>query len=159
MFGGTGEYIPRFVNESGAINNIRERGAAPSDSLWHYDFSQEDWESLGPAGLGSNTLSYALITFDEENQTGSWIYGGSYQDTPLHALIRFDTTTSPYPLGVVVDTIGGGSVGNRAYGEMVYLSSVGKAGILILIGGTKLGSGEYIGGPGALVSINIPLHI
>ena len=112
-----------------------------TNRVWSFDLRSRQWNDY-TSGIEVQSVG-AAVAFDTERQVG-WYYGGFdmprqfvYEDpfkvevgsfSALHDLYKFDrgigTPGTSLALAATV-----------AHGELVYIKGVGKAGILVLIGG------------------------
>ena len=104
-----------------------------TNQVWNYNLGNQKWD-MRVSGI-ENNIQYAAIAFDAEKQVG-WYYGGmSLQGSDWvmsQALYRLDEGRgAPTKVGVYSSS----SVWAVAGGELVYIKGVGKAGILVLVGG------------------------
>ena len=100
----------------------------------NFNLTSREWV-IEVSKIEDNILS-AAIAFDAEKQVGWYCGGMSLHGITSHALYRLDKGKgAPTKVGVypsVWDVVGG---------ELVYIQDVGKAGILVLIGGLEIDSG------------------
>ena len=123
-----GGYTPVSTSDADGNEN-------PTNKVWNFNLESRKWD-IQVSGIKDNIESSASA-FDTEKQVG-WYYGGrSFSPaqnigwTMSRGLYRLDK-------GNGAPTEAGGNsttVGDMAGGELVYIKDVGKAGILVLIGG------------------------
>lgn len=141
-----------------AFNNIGDVDGNPlnittyrtnlTNKVWNFDLQSRRWDVYAS---GVDQAKGASVAFDAEKQIG-WYYGGldmqnDYRNgtefvvsngstRALQDLYRLDRGNGA-PQKVITSSI---IVGNEKDGEMVYIQGVGKAGILVLIGGNDANS-------------------
>ena len=106
-----------------------------TNRVWNFDLKSQKWD-VQVSGVEDNTV-FPAIAFITTTEVG-WYYGGrspvrGEHDDPigLHDLYHLDKGKD-MPIKVETDS---SLVGTVVGGELVYIEGVGKAGILVLIGG------------------------
>ena len=119
------------------------------NKVWNFDLKSQKWD-VQDSGIEDEDIVGSAVAFDAEKQVG-WYYGGFVRPSifagyhnggitivgslgstrGLQDLYRLDRGKET-PVKVKTDST---FVGNVELGELVYIRGLGKAGILVLIGG------------------------
>ena len=124
------------ADEYGYIHGITDSFTIQTNltnQVWNYNLANRKWD-IQVSGLEDN-IQYAASAFDAEKQV-SWYYGGmSLQGSDWimsQALYRLDKGKgAPTKIGAHSSS----SIWDVVGGELVYIKDVGRAGILVLVGG------------------------
>ena len=133
------------ILDPAAYSNSTMFRTNPANKVWNFNLESNKWD-LNVSGIEGCTQSVA-VAFDAEKEVG-WYYGGWYyegcqiqnnstnskESMSPQALYRLDKGKDA-PIKVETDS---SSVGVVIDGELVYIKGIGRAGILVLLGGNDL---------------------
>lgn len=146
MFGGEPEYSS-IIKEDWTMPSPEDTPPRPTinDTLFTYDIQNKKW-STKPSGLGDQNPGSTNFAYSAKNGIG-WVYSGVYAAGGYHvnktlveglkvrenlkSVIKFDLPK----LSLDEEVVPINPVGLVESGTMSYLPSVGKEGILVVLGG------------------------